>query len=272
MERKPISKDARKAEHKICGFHACMTLFHHRPGDIIRAYVTADTRKPFGPMLKFCAQNRLAYHIVEPAELNKIAESEHHEGVCVLAKSPKHPDFNTFLNVAAKPAAHPHATGKDPAVVLWLVGVENPHNVGAILRTAAHFGIEAVLVTPGGPASARPANWTLPASAIRIAEGGAEHVPVIIAPGIVTESARALKKSGFTVYATSGNPAARDLFATEIKRPCVIALGAEGPGLPENLVKSADATLRIPGTGKVESLNVSVAAGILAGAAARAGK
>jgi TrmH RNA methyltransferase len=259
----PISKEQRKAEHKICGFHACMTLFHHRPGDIIRAYVTADTRKPFGPMLKFCAQNRLAYHIVEPAELNKIAESDHHEGVCVLAKSPKHPDFNTFLNSGAN-------------IALWLVGVENPHNVGAILRTAAHFGVEAVLVTPGGPEitshTARPANWTLPASAIRIAEGGAEHVPVIVAPGTVAESARALKKSGFTVYATSGNPAARDLFATEIKRPCVIALGAEGPGLPENLIKSADATLRIPGTGKVDSLNVSVAAGILAGAAARARK
>ena len=253
MERKPISKETRKSEHKICGFHACMALFHNRPGDIIRAYVTEETRKPFGPMLKFCAQNRLAYHIVDPIDLAKIAESDHHEGVCVLAKSPKYPDFKDFLQTTAK-----------PGVVLWLVGVENPHNVGAILRTAAHFGVGAVLVTPGGPASARPAKWTLPASALRIAEGGAEHVPVIVAASPVAETARDLKKSGLALYATSGSQMAQDAFKANFRTPCVIALGAEGPGLPENLLKSADATLRIPGTGKVESLNVSVAAGILA--------
>ncbi|NBQ52397.1 MAG: hypothetical protein EBU49_02285 [Proteobacteria bacterium] len=97
MEQKPISKADRKAEQKICGFHACMAVFHNRPQDIIRAYVTEGTRKAFGPMLKFCAQNRLAYHLVEPADLAKVAESDHTEGVCILAKIPKHPDFNTFL-------------------------------------------------------------------------------------------------------------------------------------------------------------------------------
>ena len=52
MEQKPISKADRKAEQKICGFHACMAVFHNRPQDIIRAYVTEGTRKAFGSMLK----------------------------------------------------------------------------------------------------------------------------------------------------------------------------------------------------------------------------
>lgn len=278
MEQKPISKADRKAEQKICGFHACMALFHNRPQDIIRAYVTEGTRKAFGSMLKFCAETRLAYHIVEPADLAKIAESDHTEGVCILAKMPKHPDFNTFLKNSAELTSPPPsdaATASDlrPHVVLWLVGVENPHNVGAILRSAAHFGVAAVLVTPATPsATASPSSdgWRLSGAAIRIAEGGAEHVPVIVAPGSVADTARDLKrKGGFMLYATTGNPKAHDIWTTEIKHPCVIALGAEGAGLPDIVLKSADATLRLAGTGKVESLNVSVAAGVIAAAATR---
>ena len=268
MEQKPISKADRKAEQKICGFHACMAVFHNRPQDIIRAYVTEGTRKAFGSMLKFCAQNRLAYHVVEPADLAKVAESDHTEGVCILAKIPKHPDFNTFLK-----NSNQAPTDAPPRVVLWLVGVENPHNVGAILRTAAHFGIAAVLVTPAAsanPAATRPDGWSLSGAAIRIAEGGAEHVPVIVADGSIIDTARDLKrKGGFMLYATSGHAKGRDLWTTEIKYPCVIALGAEGLGLPESVLKSADATLRLAGTGKVESLNVSVAAGVIAAAATR---
>lgn len=279
MEQKPISKADRKAEQKICGFHACMALFHNRPQDIIRAYVTEGTRKAFGPMLKFCAQNRLAYHLVEPADLAKVAESDHTEGVCILAKMPKYPNFNTFLRSSEQLSAQlsssstsdgPAHLEAPPHVVLWLVGVENPHNVGAILRSAAHFGIAAVLVTPAGPAAARPDGWSLSGAAIRIAEGGAEHVPVIVAEGNVADTARDLKrKGGFMLYATSGHAKGHDLWTTEIKYPCVIALGAEGLGLPEAVLKSADATLRLAGTGKVESLNVSVAAGVIAAAATR---
>ena len=269
MEQKPISKADRKAEQKICGFHACMAVFHNRPQDIIRAYVTEGTRKAFGSMLKFCAQNRLAYHVVEPADLAKVAESDHTEGVCILAKIPKHPDFNTFLK-----NSNQAPTDAPPRVVLWLVGVENPHNVGAILRTAAHFGISAVLVTPAASANSaatRPDGWSLSGAAIRIAEGGAEHVPVIVADGSIVDTARDLKrKGGFMLYATSGHAKGHDLWTTEIKYPCVIALGAEGLGLPETVLKSADATLRLAGTGKVESLNVSVAAGVIAAAATRA--
>ena len=244
MEQKPISKADRKAEQKICGFHACMAVFHNRPQDIIRAYVTEGTRKAFGSMLKFCAQNRLAYHVVEPADLAKVAESDHTEGVCILAKIPKHPDFNTFLK-----NSNQAPTDAPPRVVLWLVGVENPHNVGAILRTAAHFGISAVLVTPAASANS---------AATRPDDGS------------IIDTARDLKrKGGFMLYATSGHAKGHDLWTTEIKYPCVIALGAEGLGLPESVLKSADATLRLAGTGKVESLNVSVAAGVIAAAATR---
>ena len=258
-----------------------MALFHNRPQDIIRAYVTEGTRKAFGSMLKFCAETRLAYHIVEPADLAKIAESDHNEGVCILAKMPKHPDFNTFLKNSAEltpsPAsgttAESEESGIPPHVVLWLVGVENPHNVGAILRSAAHFGVAAVLVTPAAPsATASPSSdgWRLSGAAIRIAEGGAEHVPVIVAPGSVADTARDLKrKGGFMLYATTGHAKGHDIWSTEIKHPCVIALGAEGAGLPDIVLKSADATLRLAGTGKVESLNVSVAAGVIAAAATR---
>ncbi|MEY4630271.1 MAG: hypothetical protein RIQ81_391 [Pseudomonadota bacterium] len=271
-ERKPISKEARKAEQKICGFHACMAVFQRRPGDIIRAYVTEPMRKPFSPLLQHCARNRLAYHIVTPEDLEKVSESDHHEGVCILVKSNKIGSLEDFLAT--------RKTSDKKSLVLWLVGVQNPHNVGAVLRSAANFGVEAILVTPAGSAglkkgpdpAGRQQNWSMPASAIRIAEGGAEHVPVILAAGPAEQTCQDLKGGGFAVYATSGNPRAGrsvDLWQANFEGPCVVALGAEGPGLPDDLLKTSDRTLRIPGTGAVESLNVSVVAGVVAAAASR---
>lgn len=263
-ERKPIPKAERKAEQKICGFHAAMAVFAARPQDIIRAYVTEETRKPFGPLLKYCAQNRLAYHIVTPEDLEKVSDSDHHEGVCLLVRAKNTQSLLEYIDSREPSDAR--------RLVLWLVGVQNPHNVGAVLRSAAHFGVEAVLITPAGPASTRPANWTLPGSAIRIAEGGAEHVPVVLATGPVAETCQDLKQAGFAVYATSGQgkgSRAVTLWQANFDGPCVVALGAEGPGLPDGLLQTTDKIVQIPGTGSVESLNVSVAAAIISAAATR---
>jgi TrmH RNA methyltransferase len=263
-ERKAIPKATRKAEQKIYGFHAAMAVFSARPKDIIRAYVTEETRKPFGPLLKFCAQNKLAYHIVTDEDLKKVSESDHHEGICLLVKSKKIQSLLEYIEN--------RAPSDSRRLVLWLVGVQNPHNVGAVLRSAAHFGVEAVLITPGGPASARPDNWALSGSALRIAEGGAEHVPIVLASGAVAESCQDLKEAGFAVYGTSGHGKGSrvlTLWRANFDGPCVVALGAEDLGLPDGLLQTADKILQIPGSGLVESLNVSVAAAIIAAAASR---
>jgi tRNA G18 (ribose-2'-O)-methylase SpoU len=136
---------------------------------------------------------------------------------------------------------------------LLLEGVGNPHNVGAVLRSAAHFGVDAVLVEDAGYAQG--------GAAARVAEGAAETVRLVRFRG----TARALgilKQAGFARVVTSSH-AAQPLYAAEIPEKAVFVFGAEGTGISEQATANADLALAIPGSGAVESLNVSVAAGVL---------
>ena len=137
---------------------------------------------------------------------------------------------------------------------MYLDGVENPHNLGSILRTAAHFGVAAV----AGKAGELP---PLSPAAVRVAEGGAEIVPVCD----LAEPAgdlRRLAAAGFTIVAASSHRGLAPA-ATRLAGKIVLVLGSEGKGVSPVIARVATAHVCIPGTGSVESLNVSVAAGIL---------
>jgi TrmH RNA methyltransferase len=231
----------RDAEIKVCGRHACRALFERRAARILRVYLTKDLVKPFGDLLHACAELRRPYKIVEADELERITESRHHEGICVVA--------------AAEP---PRALADvlSPPGSGWLValaGVENPHNTGAIVRTAAHFGARAVLIE-GAPKR-------LPPVVYRTAQGGAEWVDVVAVPALPAALAEA-RRAGFSVCATSSH-GGRPLYAAELPGRVVVVLGAEDVGLPPALARAADVTLEIPGSGHVESLNVGAAAAVV---------
>jgi len=194
--------------------------------------------------MKAMAKARRPYRVVEAVELDKVAGSRHHEGVCVIAEALESPPPDEILD----------ALGEGPARFLFLDGVGNPHNVGAILRSAAHFGSAALAGFPE----------ELPAIAgavARIAEGAAEHVPVMAWP----DPGRALDRletHGFKSVATvvKGAPS---LFETELPRRAVFLIGAEKDGLSESARDAADIGVTIPGTGRVESLNVAAACAVL---------
>jgi TrmH RNA methyltransferase len=233
-----------KKEHKVTGRAACAKILESRLDDVIRLYVTEDSLSTFRPWLKQLAGARKAYHVVTEEDLRKVTESVHHEGVCLVVKSAAEPTLDEAL--AGLP---PEA----PAVILYLENVGNPHNVGAIVRVAAHFGVRAVCVDADAPTRAS----LFSAAFHRTAEGGAEAVPVI-----PVESARstlsALKKAGFTFVATSSH-ANRALFGAALPARTVLLLGSEAQGLTALLTKEASLSIAIPGTGEVESLNVATA-------------
>ncbi len=232
----------RATETKVHGQHACRALFARRPGDILRVYLLADLVKPFGDLLAACAAARKAYKIVPADELDAVTESTHHEGICVVA-SPR---------AEARPEAL--LVGSEPAVLVALADVGNPHNVGAIVRTAAHFGARAVLL--GGLESVR-----LPPAVYRTSQGGVEFVDFAAAPDLGAALA-ACRRAGFTICASSSHEG-RDLFNSSLPKRAVVLLGSEGEGLPKALMEKADLLLKIPGTGNVESLNVAAAAAVL---------
>jgi RNA methyltransferase, TrmH family len=234
---------ARRADElKIYGRNAAMAILDARPDDLIKAWVAEPQKKQFAKLLKACAQRQRAYHLVGDDELEALAESKHHEGVVLLVRE-RALSFEDWLAVV--PA-------KGPALVLALDRVQNPFNLGAIVRTAAHFDAWGIVVAED--------DARLSGAAYRTAEGGAEHVPIVRVPKLA-RGLEALKKAGFRVLATSGE-AERSLH-DELPERAVFLLGSEGEGLDDALFAKADATITIPGSGRVESLNVSAATAVL---------
>ncbi|MCX6119963.1 MAG: hypothetical protein NT027_20705 [Proteobacteria bacterium] len=239
----------RKDEIKACGINACKAIFDARPNDIVRFYVTEELVKEFGKLLKYCAQKKKTYHIVSTADLAKISGSSHHEGVCMIAKARSglsYPDILIELE----------ATKSQKELVLILENVENPHNVGAIIRSAAHFGVKAIF--------APNVDFFKPsASLLRTAEGGGEIVPVIGAPSMENLT-KDLRAKGFKIIAADGQAKKSHLFSSALlaQRVAVI-VGNEGKGLSPEARKLTDGVFAIPGTGRVESLNVSTAVAVI---------
>lgn len=231
-------------EELVYGVHATLALFAHRPEAILRVYHVRARREVVAPLLKWCAAHRLPYREVPDEELARITKADHSEGVAVAAR----PLGTVPLESLLSPP--------DPrAVLLALDNVGNPHNLGAILRSAASLGARGV-VARGSEAQAR-----LSPAAVRIAQGAAETVRVAVVPSL-PQALRAARTAGFTAIGTDSTAGA-GLFDAVLPRPAIVVLGSEGDGLTPEVRKACDRLVRIPSTGLVQSLNVSVAAGIV---------
>ena len=251
-ERQGAKRPAGDDEQKYHGRHACHALFAHRRDDIIRVYVDQPRVKEFSALLKWCAEQRRAYHIVEDENLERLAETVHHQGIVVLARRPKDLQDDRLLESIRG--------GRVGGALVYLDGVQNPHNLGAILRTCAHFGIGAIL----GRRDQLPG---VTASAARVAEGGAETVPLARLMDPVHVIAE-LKSLGYRVFATASGGGGNVYQAGLIPKSLII-LGNEVHGVSPEMAALADESLQIPGTGAVESLNVGVACAVLVSEVAR---
>lgn len=221
---------------KVYGRHAALTLFKKRPEDVIRAYVTRDGVFEFKELIRHCVDNKLAYHVVEREEIDKLSKATHHEDILLVVKTKKIPSVKELL------------TANGRSLIIALEEVENPHNLGAIMRSCAHFGITGILYEAKVPVA-------LTAAAFRVSEGGAESVPAIHLANW-NEVFEAAKSKGFKMLATSSH-SGESLFKTKFPDKTILFLGAEGEGLSDKMMKKMDGYISIPGTGEVESLNVS---------------
>ncbi|HXH29390.1 MAG TPA: TrmH family RNA methyltransferase [Bacteriovoracaceae bacterium] len=223
-------------EMKVYGRHACLALFQKRPEDIIRAYTTQDGLFEFKNIIRHCVDNKLAYHVVEKEEIDTVTRATHHEGIALVVRTKKLPELKEMLSVDGR------------CLVIALEEVENPHNLGAIMRSAAHYGVTGILYEAKVPVA-------LTGSAIRTAEGGAESVPALHLSGW-TEVFELAKKNGFKTLATSSHEG-ESLFNVTFPEKTILFVGAENQGLSDRILKKMNGLVSIPGTGEVESLNVS---------------
>ncbi len=185
--------------------------------------------------------------VVRPdREIARIAGTDLHEGLVVEVKE------RAYLAMGALESLLHQQRG----TAIALDRVRNPYNIGAIVRSAAFFGIDAVLL--GAPAP----HPGIPPEAVRVAEGGAEH----IAFARTTDLAQSLVKlrgRGVRVVGTAMTDAASWKGPALDGRPLVLVLGNEREGLSDRVRAACDACIHVGGSGAVESLNVAVTAGVL---------
>lgn len=232
-------------ELRLYGWNAVQALFERRPQALRKLYLAEALIPRLQPLLKWCVANRVGYRVVEEGDLNKLAATTHHEGVVADVLRAQMLELGEWL--ATLPA-------DTPALALWLDGVGNPHNFGAILRSAAHFGVAGLLLPPDS-------TLALSGAAARVAEGGAEAVPLVRLPAL-PQAMDTLRASGFGLAATLVEGGA-DLFKTTLPARLVYVMGAEGEGMDRALAQTCDLQVSIPGSGAVESLNVASATAVL---------
>ncbi len=229
----------------MSGLRAVEALFRRDPQAIRRLYLDRATAPRAGPICRFLAERHRGYQVKDATELAKIAGTQHHGGI-VAVTGERLPRLPGTVEIEAWAAAR--------LPVLVLDGVSNPHNFGAILRTAAFLGIEQVVL------SERAEQAAPSPAAYRVAEGGFEFVQ-LWRPRSLASFLRDLARRHHVIAAA---PRGRPLTAiTRDDRPVALVVGNEEAGLSPAVEKVAAELVAIPGTGRVESLNVSVAAGIL---------
>ncbi|NLA68783.1 MAG: rRNA methyltransferase [Gammaproteobacteria bacterium] len=229
-------------EVRLHGLNAVQAVFARRPDSIRKLYLAEAMIPRLQPLLKWCVAKRVGYRVVGEDDLRRLAASSHHEGV--VADVLREPQLALAAWLEQLPAGR--------ACALWLDGVGNPHNLGAILRSSANFGA-AVLLPRHSPLQ-------LSGAAARVAEGGAEAVPMVRL-GREDNAISQLRGAGFALAATVVRGGS-DVLAAPLPERVVLVLGSEGEGMSPALASACDLRLSIPGTGAVESLNVAAATAV----------
>jgi TrmH RNA methyltransferase len=235
----------------VYGFRASLAVLEKRPDDITRIGIAKERVPDVGELISFAETRRLPWSELPESELARIASSTNHEGVVLETKPRK---WSALSDVA-------DALIRTRGFAIALDRVRNPYNVGAILRSAAFFGMEAAVL---GSIAPHPA---LAADAVRVAEGGVEHLRLARTTDLAESLAR-FRGRGLRVVGAESD-GIHTLFEYAFQAPTILVLGHEREGLSPRVRSVCDALVKIPGSGAVESLNVGIAASLFIAELAR---
>src|SRR5437764_5982416 len=229
---------------RICGLAAVAALFERDSRRVERLFFEDRVKGEVGPYCRTLAHARKPYRQVDKAELARIAGTPLHGGVVAIAAPQPLADFD-------RNAARIWAKNGKPLLILD--GIGNPHNLGAIARSAAFFGLER-MVLADRPDQALPSD-----ASYRVAEGGLEQLDLQRAP---FPAALFEMRPAYRVIGTAlGHGPAPDRL--EGGPPVALIFGNEETGLDPATIAACDQIWSIPGSGRVQSLNVAAAAAIL---------
>jgi 23S rRNA (guanosine2251-2'-O)-methyltransferase len=231
----------------VYGFHAVQHVIEQSPEAILDFWIQASSRSSAVKELITMAESKsLLLQQVPRATLDKLTDGRRHQGVVVRRQKSivkKGADLQSLLkNINTK-----------FALFLILDGVQDPHNLGACLRTADAAGVTAVIIP-------RDHSVGITASVRKVASGAAETVDIIYVANLA-RAMRQLQEAGIWLIGTTGE-AGENLFDVDLTAPLALVMGCEGKGLRHNTKKHCDRLVSIPMQGRIESLNLSVATGI----------
>ncbi len=210
---------------------------------IIELKITAKQSRD--PVVLEARSHHIPVEVVDANELTRIAKNPSHQGFVAICK-----EFQTF----SLEDVLSDVKGKKEPLFLMLDGIEDPHNLGAILRSADAFGVDAIIMKNRGEV---PLNSTV----AKVSTGAISYVKVVTVTNL-NQAIKKLKDNGFWIVCSDGS-AKIDYDEVDYHSPICMIVGSEGFGASRLVIENSDFVVKIPMVGHVNSLNASVATGIL---------
>ncbi len=230
----------------IAGINAVTAALEHDLGNVREVLLEAGGKNPRLTEIEETARrHEISVRRIALQALDGVAGGLRHQGVIARYEAPKQ------VEESALPGLIEAADGK--ALILVLDGVQDPHNLGACLRSAAAAGVTAVIIPKD---KAAPINATVR----KTSAGAADRIPVISVTNLA-RTLRTIKEAGVWVYGLDGE-ATGSIHAVDFSGNVALVLGGEGEGMRRLTREHCDGLVKIPMPGDMESLNVSVATGV----------
>ncbi len=232
---------------KIFGIHAVQAAYDFSADKIKHIWVDSQRQdKRLLPLLRQLQSLSLNIEKLDRKRLDKLTDGKNHQGIVAEIELPSVHSEEELKHIVG--------TMHDMPFFLVLDQVQDPHNLGACLRSADAAGVHGIIITKDNSASITP-------TVCKVSSGAAETVPVYQVTNLA-RTLRWLKEQNIWIVGSIGETE-QSIFNTDLNMPLAIVMGTEGTGMRRLTQEQCDFLVKIPMVGKVESLNVSVAAGIM---------
>jgi len=196
-------------------------------------------------LIKLARTKNVSIEFVDNSVLVSLSKNGNHQGVVAEAEEYKYSTLEDILKGCA---------GKKQPLILILDEIEDPHNLGAIIRSCDAFGVDGIILKNRNQVQ-------INSTVVKVSTGAIDHVKICQVSN-VSNAIRSLKEAGFWIYASDGS-AKTNYDQVKYDGPTALVVGSEGNGISRLVLENSDFVVKIPMLGYVNSLNVSVATGIL---------
>ena len=234
---------------KLFGLHSVQAALDYSPKKIHQAWVDCGRQdKRLGQAVEDLAALGIVPEQVDRKRLDRLADNNNHQGIVIEVEMPGE------LSESDLKTAVENLSETQTALFLVLDNVQDPHNFGACLRTADATGVQGVIITKDNATGITP-------TVCKVASGAAETVPVYQVTNLA-RTLRWLKGEGLWIMGAAGETT-QTVYTADFTVPMALVVGAEGKGLRRLTKEQCDVLVSVPMLGQVESLNLSVATGVL---------